>query len=137
MAEDSHRQSRVLIAALSFAFAISGCALQSQSAAPKTELPVVSYQGNVLLVDGIRYPQVPTESNYVSGNVLLFAQPGKTKDVMATLVRCGLNSDLHKSIAGDWFVVEVPEGFETQWIAAFRVVPGVASAHLNLRITPA
>ena len=135
MAENFRQQCHFLASALSCVVAISGCALQSQTAA-RLELPVVSYQGNDLLVDGIRYPQVPTTSNYVSGNVLLFARAGSTESVMATLVRLGLNSELHKSIAGDWFVVYVPKGFETQWIAAFRVVPGVASADLNHRITP-
>ena len=70
-------------------------------------------------------------------NVVLFAQPGKTDDLMATLVRFGLKYVLHKSMVGDWFVVEVPKDFETQWVSAFRALPSVASAHLNHRISPA
>ena len=129
-------ESGILTAAFAWALALSGCVLQSQQASPKPALPVVSYQGDVLLVDGARYSRGPRTSDYEVGNVLLFAQPGRTEDLVTTLVRFGLTSKLHESSAGDWFVVEVPAGFEAQWIAAFQVVPGVASAHLNHRLIP-
>ena len=135
MTASPRRSNRFLLAAVCFALATYGCVLQSQPVTLPTELPIVSYQGSVLLVDGNRYPHVPTESSYVPGNVLLLAQPGKTEGLLANLVRFGLKYDLHRAIAGDWCLVEVPVGFETQWITAFRATRGVASAHLNHRLS--
>ena len=130
-------RTMIAIIAIGCTFGLAGGTVWSQTTLPRPEHSIVEYQGTVLVVDGVRYPRDSTASSYKPGNVLVFAQPGKTDLVVLALTRFGLESTLHKSEVDDWFVVVVPDGFEAQWAAALRVVLGVASTHLNHRIAPA
>ena len=137
MKTGAQSKMRILVAALGYALVLAGCAVGTQATTPEPEPTAVEYQGNVLVVKGIRYLQEPTPSDFSPGNVLVFAKSGETESVQAALVHFGLPRTLHKSVAGDWFVVEVRNGFETQWVAALKALSGVASAHLNHRVRPA
>jgi hypothetical protein len=127
----------ITVIAISCAFALAGGTVWSQTTLPGPEQSIVEYQGTVLVVNGVRYPRKSTVSSYEPGNVLVVAQPGKTDLVVLALARFGLQSTLHKAEVDDWFVVVVPDGFESQWAGALRGVLGVASTHLNHRIAPA
>jgi hypothetical protein len=122
-----------VLATVGCVLTVAGCAPMGQSSA-SPEPPVVAYVGNSLLVAGNRYSNDPTASDYVLGNVLVLVRPEKTEVVSRRLTQLGLRSVLHRSVAGDWFLVEVRRGFETQWVAALSGIEGVASTHLNHRI---
>src|SRR4051812_35796584 len=114
----------VAVTAIGCAFAIASSTIWSQTTLHGPGQSIVEYQGTVLIVNGVRYPRESTASSYKPGNVLVFAQRGKTELVVLALARFGLDSTLHEAEVDDWFVVVVPEGFEAQWAAALKVVVG-------------
>ena len=129
MNSPSRRTKRALGGAICFLFVLGGCSL---SGGQTVTAGRAEYRGSALLVDGVEYLEDPRAEDHQPGALLVFPAVGEAGSVQYALTQLGLRATLHGSAPG-WFLVAVPEGFETQWLAALRSLPGVASAHLNVR----
>jgi hypothetical protein len=124
----SRRAKRALGVAICYLLVLGGCSSSRQSVTNGR----VEYRGSALLVGGVEYLEDPRAEDHQPGAVLIFPTVGEAGSVQYALTQLGLRATLQGSAPG-WFLVAVPEGFETQWLAALRNLPGVASAHLNVR----
>ena len=95
----------------------------------------VEYRGQTLVVEGIAYERDSTVSDYGPGLILVAYAGPQGPQIEEALLRFNLRIADRWS-AGPMFGVVVPNGFETQWVAASRALPGVTNAWVNARAHP-
>jgi hypothetical protein len=89
----------------------------------------VEYRGDLLIVEGVEY-RPEAARRHAKGSVLVVAAEGQLEVAEASAVRLGLRIKERLSLAHS-FALEVPVGYETQWVAALRQQPGVQFVGVN------
>jgi hypothetical protein len=94
----------------------------------------VDYQQTTLIVYGVSYARetpAPTYS-FTPGFLMVAAKPGQLPQVQSLLNALELKIIITLD-AVEMIFIEVPCGFEMQWIAALSAQPNIAGAYLNQR----
>jgi hypothetical protein len=89
----------------------------------------IEYRGDVLLIEGVEYKR-EVAREHAKGSVLVSAAEGQLELAEASAARLGLRIKERFKL-GHVLVIEVPAGYETQWVAALRRQPGVRDAGVN------
>jgi len=98
---------------------------------------VVEYAEGVLVVAGVRYERDLAAPEHGLGTVIVIVQSeGDRAEFDALIARLGLRVVETFRSFPDIFVVAVPIGYETQWVAALSQQSVVKSAGMNRLLRP-
>ena len=95
------------------------------------EPSIVQYVDGALFVAGERFLPDLSAQEHAAGTVLVATRADNGAEFEATLGRLGLRVVQSFSAFPTLFVVSVPVGYETQWVAALAKQPTVKSVGLN------
>jgi hypothetical protein len=96
----------------------------------------VAYIGELLVISGKEYRADRAVTNFGPGVISVIAREGKTQELESRLTGYGLKITW-RGTAVPAFTIEVPKGFETQWVGALRELASVETAEVNTRFHPA